>query len=63
MQCNKIRKGYVLDNDRIYHNYQCLKEKGHEPPHQFYREEQNLPIFKKYHDASLYRKQLARNKK
>ena len=55
-QCEKVRKGYVVDNGKIYHGYICQKEKAHNGNHEFYHDELNLPVFKKIHDADLYQR-------
>ena len=60
-KCGFIRKGYVVENGRIYNSYPCQKDKGHDGEHQFYHEELNLPIFTKLSDASLFKRQIHSN--
>ena len=56
--CDFIRKGYVVENGRIYNNYPCQKVKGHDESHKFFHEELDLPIFAKLSDASLFKRQI-----
>lgn len=62
-QCPEIRKGYIVENNTIYHDYRCLKLRNHDGFHEFYNEELNLPIFKKFKDAVLYKQHITKKKK